>query len=74
MTNHEAAVATLVHYLRVMAKTRAYKRDKYDDPVNENGEYQSDPSPAADIARKICDELLEAAEADGHYGCRLCRS
>lgn len=37
-------------------------------------DWSADDSPAADTARDICHKLLEATNADGLSGCRLCRS
>ena len=64
----------LAEYLRQVRITEAYKQDDYNFYyLDANGQHSCDRSPAADIARSWCRELLEAADAEGLHGCRLCQ-
>lgn len=70
----EQAMDVLVGFLRDVREEKAYKVNEDGDYEDDAGEYHREPSPAPDIARGWCRELLTAADADGLGGCRLCCS
>jgi hypothetical protein len=66
-------IQSLIEYLKQVRVTEAYKQD--DDNfycLDADGQHSCDRSPAADIARMWCRELLDAADAEGLHGCKLC--
>jgi hypothetical protein len=68
------AMAVLKAHLRSVHNSELYALDEDGNPVHPKGDYVIDPSPAGDIAREWARELLNEADANGLYGCRLCRS
>lgn len=70
----EQALDVLVGFLRDVRTEKAYKANEDRGYESPDGEYQREPSPAPDMARGWCRELLKQADADGLGGCRLCCS
>lgn len=71
--NPDEAMAVLKQYLRTLALQK-HPLDADGRPAPVDGSYSHDDSPAADVARAWCRELLAEANADGLGGCRLCCS
>lgn len=72
MTTAEALAILTVHLATVRAEQR-YPLDDGGSPIGPAG-FDTESSPAAEIAREWADALLEAADANGLSGCRLCQS
>ena len=67
-------IAELCQFLRTLRLTAQYPTDEHGDPARPDGEWSTEYSPAGDIAREWAHALLDAADANGMYGCRLCQS
>lgn len=67
------AAAIIVAELIKIKHDEAYTKDADGNYVTNNDEYAyGEQSPAAGLARIVCRSLLIVADANGHYGCRLC--
>lgn len=70
----QEAMDVLVGFLRDVKHEKAFKLDADGCFQNDDGGYEREASPAPDMAREWCRELLREAEADGLSGCPLCCS
>lgn len=68
----EEVIGTLVKYLETLRVESAYVLNE--DREDSEGNWQAEDSPAAELARKWARQLLDAADANGLHGCRLCQS
>jgi len=70
----EKAMDVVVGYLMEMRREKEYARDADGDYFDEKWNYTGQPSPATFTARNWARVMLDAADVDGHYGCKLCES
>ena len=70
----DATVTALCGYLAELRQRTAFDCDSDGDPLSDRDEDTGEYSEAGAIARRWARLLLEAAQANGLGGCRLCKS